>query len=259
MSFEERTISVLQSLGLTYYGAKAYHTLVALGPSGASTLAEESQIPRSKIYGVLRRLVREGWVITANTRPLQYRARDPREVMGARLENFQTEVNLASAELASMFDGIVERESPNAWMIRGEENIARRVSDMVRRAREEILFLGALYLPSEMDALASQIPLARDKGVEIKVLVRDHMATEGGEVILAERLRELTPDVRVMRTPSIKFIIADHREILLMFSLVVGDVADLSNVAAIWMPRSEIATLMRSNFLMMWDVQEPRL
>lgn len=252
MRIDEHTLGVLRSLGLTYYGAKAYYALVALGPSRASAVAEEAGIPRSKVYEVLRRLVREGWASTTDTRPLQYRPRDPREVLGSRREDLLAEVDAASLELSSMFNRAVEREPPNAWMVRGEENIVARVSDLMGRARTEVLFLGALYLPREMEMLEGLVPLARKRGVSVRMLVRERIATKEGEVVLAQRLRALTPEVKVMSTPIIKFIIADGREIMIMFSPVTGEVADLTNALAIWMPRSEVAELMRSNFLMMW-------
>lgn len=257
MHFEEHTLEVLRALGLTHYGAKAYYALTALGPLGAAALAQEAGIPRSKVYEVMGRLVREGWATAVDTRPLQYRARDPREVLGARRESLVAEVDAASLELSSMFNRAVEREPPNAWMVRGEEKIVSRASDLLERAREEVLFLGALYLPGELEALERLVPEARRRGVTVRALVRESITTEHGEVVLAQRLRLLTPDVKVMPTPVIKFIIADRREIMIMFSLVTGEVADLTNPLAIWMPRTEVAELMRSNFMMMWGSESP--
>ena len=256
MHFEDNILEVLRALGLTHYGAKAYYALNFLGPSAASTLAQQTGIPRSKVYEVLGRLVREGWATAAETRPLQYRARDPREVLGARRESLVAEVDAASLELSSMFNRAVEREPPNAWMVRGEKNILSRVSDLMGRAREEVLLLGALYLPAEMDALDYLIPAARKRGVTIRALVRESIATDQGEVVLARRLAGLTPDVKVMNTPVIKFIIADRREVMIMFSLVTGEVADLTNALAIWMPRTEVAALMHSNFMMIWNTDQ---
>ena len=253
MHFEENTLEVLRALGLTHYGARAYYALTAMGPSGAAALAEETGIPRSKIYEVLGRLVREGWATATDTRPLRYRPRDPREVLAARRESITAKVDGASRELSGMFDRAVEREPPNAWMVRGEENIVARVSDLMRRAREEVLFLGALYLPGELDALDRLVPEARKRGVKVRALVRESIATDRGEIILARRLASLTLEVKVMYTPVIKFVIADQREIMIMFSLVTGEVADLTNALAIWMPRTEVAALMRSNFMLMWN------
>lgn len=257
MHFDEHILGVLRTMGLTHYGAKAYYALTALGPVGAAALALESSIPRSKVYEVLGRLVREGWAVAVNTRPMQYRARDPREVLGVRRERLVAEVDIASLELSSMFNRAVEKEPPNAWMVRGEEKIIARVSDLLERAQEEVLFLGALYLPGELEALERLVPAARKRGVRVQALVRETIATERGELVLAQRLSRVTPEVKVMSTPVIKFIIADRKEFMIMFSPVADEVADLTNALAIWMPRTEVAELMRSNFNMIWSSERP--
>ena len=46
----DENISVLKGIGLTMYEAQAYVTLTSLISSTASEIAEESGIPRSKIY-----------------------------------------------------------------------------------------------------------------------------------------------------------------------------------------------------------------
>ncbi len=41
MLLDEKTLVTLQKLGLTYYGARVYATLVILGPSDATKLSAE--------------------------------------------------------------------------------------------------------------------------------------------------------------------------------------------------------------------------
>ncbi len=40
---------MLQKLGLTLYGAKVYTALVSMGPTNATELAKEAEVPRTKI------------------------------------------------------------------------------------------------------------------------------------------------------------------------------------------------------------------
>lgn len=72
MLFDVKTISMLQKLGLTLYGAKAYTALVSTGPTTATVLANEAEIPRTKIYETLKRLEEEKWVIAEKGRPTIY-------------------------------------------------------------------------------------------------------------------------------------------------------------------------------------------
>ena len=54
----QKTIDLLQKLGLTFYGAKAYATLTTTGTTTPSILVTEAEIPRSRIYEVISR---SGW------------------------------------------------------------------------------------------------------------------------------------------------------------------------------------------------------
>ncbi|MDW5563805.1 MAG: helix-turn-helix domain-containing protein [Methanomassiliicoccus sp.] len=253
MRYDDKLISNLRMLGLTDYGARAYLALITYGPLGASAVAEASTVPRSKVYDVLRRLVREEWVTTTGTRPMRYAACDPRKVMGSRRERMIDELDSTAAELRTRYDGVVEKEPPNAWMVRGSQNIAARVREILGRAREEVLLLGALYMREELEVMVQVAPELRRKGVRVRVMTRSTIATADGGLDLVKELRPLTEEVRIIRTPMIKFIVADGRDIMIMFSPVVGEVPDVASSLAIWMPRSEVAAQMKDNFYMMWD------
>jgi sugar-specific transcriptional regulator TrmB len=138
-------------------------------------------------------------------------------------------------------------------MVRGSQNIAARARDMLERAREEVLLLGALYLREELEAMVQVAPELRRRGVRVRVMTRPTIVTAEGEIDLVKELRPLTEEVRTMRTPMIKFIVTDGRDIMIMFSPVVGEVPDVASSVAIWMPRSEVAAQMKGNFYMIWD------
>ena len=49
-------VHLLKGIGLTMYEAQAYVTLIALISAPAVDISEKSNIPRSKIYDVLKKL-----------------------------------------------------------------------------------------------------------------------------------------------------------------------------------------------------------
>jgi sugar-specific transcriptional regulator TrmB len=138
-------------------------------------------------------------------------------------------------------------------MVRGPQNIAVRVGDMLRRARDEVLLLGALYTPEELEAMKKAAPDLCRRGVRVRALTSPSIVTAAGTVDLIEELRPLTEEVRTIPAPMIKFIVADGRDIMIMFSPVIGEVPDVAGSVAIWMPRSEVAAQMRDNFYLVWD------
>jgi hypothetical protein len=89
--------------------------------------------------------------------------------------------------------------------------------------------------------------------VRVRALTSPSIVTAAGTVDLIEELRPLTEEVRTIPAPMIKFIVADGRDIMIMFSPVIGEVPDVAGSVAIWMPRSEVAAQMRDNFYLVWD------
>lgn len=72
--------TLLNRAGLTRYEIQAYLALSRRTVDSASSLAEDSGVPRTKVYGVLQSLQDKGWVSILSGQPLLYRAVPPDEV-----------------------------------------------------------------------------------------------------------------------------------------------------------------------------------
>ncbi|MFW5950269.1 MAG: TrmB family transcriptional regulator, partial [archaeon] len=59
---DSRLIETLEKVGLSPYQSKAYVTVLKLGSATATTIAEKSGVPESRIYDVLRDLEDEGFI-----------------------------------------------------------------------------------------------------------------------------------------------------------------------------------------------------
>jgi sugar-specific transcriptional regulator TrmB len=144
MLLDEKTLVTLQKLGLTYYGARIYETLVLLGPSDATRLSAESGVPRTKVYDILRRLETEGWITSKRTRPITYTARYPGDVLEERKAAFNAAVDETSNELSMLYDNQMDKENPRVWLLRGSGNVTVKLLDMVGRSKKSILLMGPL-------------------------------------------------------------------------------------------------------------------
>ena len=68
----------LRRLGLTNYEEKAYVALLKSGPMIAAKASEKSEIPRTKIYPTLKSLEKYGFVEILQTKPMSFKAIEPR-------------------------------------------------------------------------------------------------------------------------------------------------------------------------------------
>ena len=248
---------MLQKLGLTLYGAKVYAALVSTGPTNATMLAREAEVPRTKIYETLKRLEDEKWVIVEKGRPSIYTPVYPREAIEDRKSRLYSEIDEVADQLTMAYERQMEEENPKVWLIQGMDNIISKTSEMMGRAKHEIKLMGSLYSPGEMETLKKQILMAKKRGVEVRIITRPKIKSSEGVVDIIKALLPVTTDIKKSKSPFIKNVIIDDREMLIMYSRVVDGVTDVDSVVAIWVANTSVASYMGSNFNMIWNSKSP--
>ena len=244
---------MLQKLGLTLYGAKVYAALVSTGPTNATALAKEAEVPRTKIYETLKRLEEEKWVIVEKGRPSIYTPAYPREVIEDRKSALYSEIDVVADQLTMAYERQMEEENPRVWLIQGIDNIISKTSEMMGRAKHEIKLMGSLYSPREMEPLKEQIVQAKNRGVDVRIITRPTIKSSDGVVDIVKSLLPVTSDIKKSKSPYIKNVIIDDKELLIMYSRVVDGITDVDNVVAIWVANTSVASYMGSNFNMIWN------
>lgn len=89
---KQEDINLLKQLGLTTYEAKAYITLSSLIQATADEISDKSDIPRSKIYDVLKRLNSKDYIKIESGRPLTYHVNPPINVLKREKKNLSEEL-----------------------------------------------------------------------------------------------------------------------------------------------------------------------
>lgn len=209
----EKVTRILKSLGLTEYEARAYIGLVSVGPTGAGELSEISNVPYSRVYDVLSKLERKGWIEVQSGRPTRYRAKPPSEAL--RLVQIEQEQEFKDAsetilkELEPIYEQKAEMKKPDIWIIRGTRNLIGKIGEMFARARIEILI--TIPAPTkELAELRNFFPLLEAKNLRLRMLTSKKEQ-------FAKKLR-LTPSLEIRyREPLFGGgIIVDSREVLLV-------------------------------------------
>jgi len=253
MMFDENMLSALQKLGLTHYGAKTYIVITTFGPIDATRIAEESNIPRTKIYDVLNKLEQDEWINVQKGRPKLFTARDPRDIIEERKSGLLTEIDSLSDEMSIIYNQQIKKELPNAWLIHGKNNITRKSLDMVSKAKKSIMMLGDLYFPEEVESLKSLILNAKRNNISFRIMSNDVINTSKGKIDLVKAFADIQPDMIISGKPPIKYVIVDEKELLIMFPKINEDILDLDKVVALWIPSPAVASSMVDMFNMRWD------
>lgn len=249
---DTKTISTLQKLGLTYYEAKAYLALMMTGVTKPSVIAEESGIPRTKIYGTLKKLEEDNWITIEKGRPSTITPKYPKEIIGSKKSNFDSDIDSLSNELSMSYDTLMSNESPKVRILHCTDNITQLTVEMLERAEKRIMFMGSLYSPKEIEIIQKHMLNAKQRGVSVRIITVPKIKLKNGEMNIINQLSEVREDIKIGHPYFVKSVMVDDKEILLMLSQVKDEIPDLDNMIAIWIPDRSFTSYMASVFDMDW-------
>ena len=172
-------IELLQQLGLTKYEAAAYRALLASGPLTGYELGKNSDVPLSRSYDTLERLLARGFVVVQPTTPPRYAAEDPARILArARAAHDATLETLTSA----LADLAQPRPEAEFWVLRGKRAILDRATALLAEATRGI----ALDAPADLPELASALDAARARAIRITAPMARHPSSAANLTLLID-------------------------------------------------------------------------
>ena len=141
MGDEQKTVKALTALGLSKHEAAAYFTLSARGPLTAVEIADATNIPRPRIYDILKNLDRLGFIHVQWGKPTRYIPTSPAklaELIGKESERHKENRNKASRELVRLVEPVYRRVTlPEdlSYTINGADNVAAQGKKMLASAK----------------------------------------------------------------------------------------------------------------------------
>jgi len=159
----------LTSIGLTKNEAKAYHSLVKLGRSTARIIAEDSGIPRSKVYETLELLEKRGIIKkTPGTDPTEF---DPAPV-DAALDHLEEKVTGSATSARKVLKGLQALRGTEAkefaWAVQGMEQVIMGMRAAIENAQDYVYIASAS--PIILSHLRGAFSTAKNRGVNIELI-----------------------------------------------------------------------------------------
>ena len=153
------TVELLQQIGLNKYEAEAYYTLLTRGALTGYEVGKFSQVPGSRSYEVLERLLEKGLAFVQPGDPPRYSAQNPQDVFARFRSTMETTLNTLTISLASPAQADTMGEF---WIVRGQQNILAQVQTMIANVQASL----DLVLPAQLD-LSAEIAQARARGARV--------------------------------------------------------------------------------------------
>ncbi len=169
---EHIKIETLMWTGLTYTQAKAYLTLLELGPSSTKTISNVSKISQPDTYRIMYRLHEQGLVEKIIATPSLFKALPIEEFISEFVKRKDEERSRMLSELMALKDvyktNNVPQEEPQFIIIPPKEPLRVRISHAIKNAKKSVdilslngnLMRGVHYLGEATNkSLKKEIPL----------------------------------------------------------------------------------------------------
>ena len=245
----DENVAVLKSMGLTMYEAQAYVTLTSLIEATAVEVSEKSNIPRSKIYDVLKKLASKDFIEIEDGRPLTYIVKSPVEVLNREKEKINSEIDDTTTRLTNIYENGMSQVQAPIWRIYGVEKIINQELEIINRAKKSINMRVGFLFEGEGEALVNALKYRQDLNINILASPKCYINDEEYDIINLFKKNNL--NVYKADIPFVKLMIADSKEMLHTYTKFSKDKRQVlpSTAIGIWNKYEDIAKNYDERFL----------
>ena len=184
---ETDLVAALVELGFSLNESRAYRALLQESPSTGYEVGVRAQIPRSAVYGVLRRLVTVGAARAIAGTPERFAPAPAQELLLLLRKRFDVQANA--------LEGAVQKldatpPAPDAFSVRGYRRVLEEAERLVRGSESRLVVSG---WPREIEHLSPEIKRAHKRKVYTVLFSHAALPKLPGEIFsygLAEKALE---------------------------------------------------------------------
>jgi sugar-specific transcriptional regulator TrmB len=234
-------INILKGMGLTMYEAQAYVTLTSLISSNATEISEKSGIPRSKIYDVLKGLVKKNFIDVEDGRPLTYNVKSPIEVLSREKERLDAEIDDTITRLTYIYENGMSQVQAPIWRIYGVEKIINQELEIINRAKNSVNMRIGFLFEGEGEALVKAFKKRRNLNINILASPICYINDEEFDIIKFFKQNEIP--IQKADIPFVKVLISDSKEMMHTYTKFSEDKRNVipETAIGIWNKYEDIA------------------
>ncbi|MGE0323230.1 MAG: TrmB family transcriptional regulator [Polyangiaceae bacterium] len=177
---EDQLVENMKALGFTATDAKAYLALVKNSPATGYELATRSGVPRSAIYGVLKRLEALGLVNPIQDKPVRYVPLAPERLHHLLTTRFRRSLDELKGGLEHLAG---QRKQAATWTVHGYNAMLEQAEGLIVNAKSSVY---ASMWGREAARLAPQLIDAQSRGVKVVLFSFNALDPSYGQVLSYE-------------------------------------------------------------------------
>jgi len=167
------THTLLEKLGLTEYEAKTLGTLFTLKEAEAPEISRTAQVPKTRVYDVLEKLLQKNLIIEMNGRPKLYRAIEAQKAIDLLILGKKIQFDELQKEAIIVKDNIIdfsdkEEGGEKVMKVKDKQDFERILGQELLKANKSIQ--GLTEITDEHDIIHDALMRAKDKNVTVKLL-----------------------------------------------------------------------------------------
>jgi len=169
-------VAALVALGFSLNESRAYHALLQESPATGYEVGVRASIPRSAVYGVLRRLVNVGAARSIAGTPERFAPAPPEEVLTLLRKRFDSSANTLEEALRQIDK---TPPAPDAFSVRGYPRVIEEAERLIRSAQHRLVVSG---WPRELAHVVPELKRAAKRKVYIVVFSHAALSQVPGEI-----------------------------------------------------------------------------
>src|SRR5579862_277822 len=173
---EPDVVPALVALGFSLNESRAYSALLQESPATGYEVGVRAQIPRSAVYGVLRRLVKAGAARSIAGTPERFAPAAAEDLLILLRSRFD-----ASTDQLEQAIRRIDKSppAPDAFSVHGYQRVLEEAERVIRGAQQRLVVSG---WPRELDQMALELKRAAKRKVYIVIFSHAELPHLPGEI-----------------------------------------------------------------------------
>ena len=201
---------------LTEYETKTYIKLLEEGRIDARTLSIKAGIPRSKVYGTLKKLLEKGLIISINGKKREFIPKDPTKTLGPIQLYLRSRTKIFEEVLEALKEKCEQRRTKpkiiEIFQIEEFNNIIKKIKELFAIAKNNILIISnekhfeEIYRKTQKEFLKIE-----RRGINTKIILDN---IDNSRLYIKE-LKYIFPILEINQKINIIIITVDNSKALL--------------------------------------------
>ena len=206
----------LDEVGLTEYEQEAYIGLLRCGDLTGPELSSKTEIPKTRVYDVLRSLEDRGLVSQIQQSPMKFAPNDLEDSLGSEFTKKINKLDFLREqtieELSDLGSEEKEEASDSVDVFKGEDQMFQQIAQRIQGCEKELKILGVGRSPPKPAEI--EVRKLVKRGVDVKFILTTEMSevemtlSQASEIGVDVRRKNLDSDFALMLIDETQFMIS---------------------------------------------------